>query len=135
PQPAVEELAGPARGASGEVTRLDQRDSQPARHSVQRRAGTDDPATDHHDIEVLRAEPVPSLAPRLRTQSTAGLAGPGLHAHVDHASSPALPDGLGTRRSDSANRRTHDSRYPLTRAGAALIGHPASTVRSDSAVG
>ena len=53
-QAAVDELARRARGAGGEVARLDQPDAQAARGGVERRARAGDAAADDEHVEVAR---------------------------------------------------------------------------------
>ena len=60
-QPAVEHLRRAARGAGGEVARLDERHLQPAGRGVERGAGADHAAADDDDVELLAAEPLPGL--------------------------------------------------------------------------
>ena len=67
-QTAVEELRGPRRRARGDVSGLDERDRQPPGHGIERGAGTDHAAADHHHVEGVPAEPVERLAPLRRTQ-------------------------------------------------------------------
>ena len=57
PQPAVDQLARPARGARGQVARLHQGDPQAAGRGVQRRPRTGDPAADDQHVEPLGAQP------------------------------------------------------------------------------
>ncbi len=52
-QAAVDQLAGAAGGARGEVARLDQRHRQAAGGGVERSRGADDAAADHDDLEGL----------------------------------------------------------------------------------
>ena len=73
PQAAVEQLGRPGRGAGGQVPRLDQRDGQPAGDGVERRAGADDAAADHHDVERLPAEPLEAGRPLGRAEPGAGV--------------------------------------------------------------
>jgi hypothetical protein len=49
----VDQLAGPAGRAGGQITRLDQGHLEPAGGGVQGRAGAGDPATDDQDVELL----------------------------------------------------------------------------------
>ena len=55
-QAAVDQLAGPAGGAGGQVTRLDQGDLQAARGGVQGRTGAGHPAADDQHVEPLAAQ-------------------------------------------------------------------------------
>src|SRR5512132_1029898 len=52
-EPAVEELAGPARGARGEVAGFDQADAQAAGDRIQCAAAARDAGADHEDVEVF----------------------------------------------------------------------------------
>ena len=52
-QPAVEELAGPARGAGREVAGVDQSDSQAPGDRIQRAAAAGDAGAYHEDVEVV----------------------------------------------------------------------------------
>ena len=56
-QPAVNQLAGPARGAGGEITRLKQRDRQSTAGRIQSGACADDTAADDDHVEGLRRHP------------------------------------------------------------------------------
>ena len=56
-QPAVDQLARPARRSGGDVDRLDQPGRQAARHRVERDADAGDPAADDEDVEPLPLEP------------------------------------------------------------------------------
>ena len=55
-QPAMDQLGGGARGCRCEVAALDERHVEPVRARGLGDAGADDPATDHEQIEVARAE-------------------------------------------------------------------------------
>ena len=57
-QATVHELAGAAGGARGVVGTLDQRDAVAARGGVECDPGAGDPATDDHEIELVRAQSV-----------------------------------------------------------------------------
>ena len=72
PQPAVDQLARPARGTRSQVTRLDQADRQAARHRVERDADAGDPAPDDEDVELLLLEPGDRLRTGPRAQCSAG---------------------------------------------------------------
>jgi hypothetical protein len=52
-EPAMDELAGPAGRARGEVARLHQTDAEAARGRVERRAAADHAAADDQDVELL----------------------------------------------------------------------------------
>ena len=60
-----------ARGAGGEVARLDERDREPAGGGVERRAGPDDAAADDEDVELFLAESLPCLGALLGTELSA----------------------------------------------------------------
>src|SRR5205823_8226748 len=55
-QAAVDELAGAAARAGGEVVALDQRDAVAARGGVERHTRAGDPAADHHHVEAIGLE-------------------------------------------------------------------------------
>ena len=67
-QPAVEHLRRAARGAGGEVTRLDEGDLESAGRGIERSASADHATADDDDVELLAAEPIPRLFPLLGTQ-------------------------------------------------------------------
>jgi hypothetical protein len=56
-QPPVNELRGTARGARGEVTRLEQGHAQATASSFAGDAGACDAPTDHDQVEALGLEP------------------------------------------------------------------------------
>ena len=56
-QAAVDQLAGPAGRAGGQVAGLDQGHLEPAGRGVQGRAGAGHPAADDQDVELLVAQP------------------------------------------------------------------------------
>ena len=55
-QATVDQLAGPAGGAGGEVTRLDQGDLEPARRGVEGGTGAGHPTADDQHVEPLAAQ-------------------------------------------------------------------------------
>nr|BFE67468.1 hypothetical protein GCM10020092_007690 [Actinoplanes digitatis] len=54
---AVNQLAGSAGRAGGQVAGLDERHAQAARGGIQGGAGAGDPAADDEDVELLVAQP------------------------------------------------------------------------------
>ena len=52
-QAAVDQLAGPARRARGEVAGLDEPDAEAARGRVERRTASDHATADDQDVELL----------------------------------------------------------------------------------
>ena len=75
PQPAVDQLAGPAGGTRREVRRLDQRDGQPAGGGVERGTDPGDATADDKDVEPLVAQPVEVCGTALRRQATGQVPG------------------------------------------------------------
>ena len=68
PQPAVNELARPARGARRQVPCLDQPDRQAARHRVERDAHAGDPAPNDENVELLALQSGDRVQAGTRTQ-------------------------------------------------------------------
>src|SRR5690606_19476708 len=64
---SVDQLAGSAGGARGEVPGLDQPHRESARHRVQRDPGPDDPAADDQDVEFTVLHLVERAGPLLRS--------------------------------------------------------------------
>ena len=65
PQAAVDELAGPAGRAGGEVALLDQRDREAAAGGVERHAAAGDASADDEHVEELVAQALELAAPRV----------------------------------------------------------------------
>src|SRR5438270_886748 len=58
PEPAVDQLRGGARRRAAEVALVDERDVEPVRRRRLGDAGADDPAADHQQVELPRAQPL-----------------------------------------------------------------------------
>jgi hypothetical protein len=67
---AVEQLAGPARRAGGQVSGLDERDPQAPRRGVQRGPDPDHAAADDDDVEGLGLQASPGLLAFQRPHAT-----------------------------------------------------------------
>ena len=65
PQATVDEFAGPAGGAGGEVALLDQRDREAATGGVERHAAAGDASADDEDVEELVTQALELAAPRV----------------------------------------------------------------------
>src|SRR5690606_24562936 len=84
-QTAVDEFARPARGAGGEVARLDEADAQTPGRGIEGRAATDDAAADDEDVELV--------AGHGRERSGTGFGREGYRSHA-----PSLAGTLTPRR-------------------------------------
>ena len=65
-EPAVDQLRGAARGAGGEVARLDEGDAQAAARRLARDARAADPAADHREVEASPPRAASSVCSRAR---------------------------------------------------------------------
>ena len=76
-QAAVDQLRRPARGAEGEVVRVDGEHGETAGDGVEGNAGAGDPEADHHDVD-----PVGDAGQAGSDAAPSGLQGPGDEARV-----------------------------------------------------
>jgi hypothetical protein len=96
-QTAVDQLAGPAGGAGGEVTGLDQGHLEAPGRGVDRSAGTGDATTDHQDVELLVTQPPQVGGAPDRREPAGRIAGDGGITHPSHVSASAVHPGGGNR--------------------------------------
>ena len=98
-QAPVDELAGAARGARGEVAGLDETDLEPAGGGVERRAAADHASPDHQDVELLGGHLPQGRRAQLRGQG-------------DRSHGPTLRGG--SRRTRAAQSTSTQSRVRCT---------------------
>ena len=97
-QAAVDQLAGPAGRAGGQVTGLDQGHAQAAGGGVQGRAGAGHPAADDEHVELLVTQPPQVGDATDRGQPAGRIPGDGGITHPSHVSPRVCHPGGGIRR-------------------------------------